>query len=88
MRQCLSTFLSIESKILTEVNPANIFVLGQLLGSSGTENLPIIHYIGSIGDLQGFSDILIRHEDTDTLGFEMSNDSLDVLKTMPSVVWW
>src|SRR3972149_4366238 len=71
-------YASVQPEVFAEVDCSDVLVLRELRGRSGAENLPIVHYIGSIGDLQSFSNVVIGHQDSDSAGFQMMDDLLDV----------
>src|SRR5437879_4213155 len=64
--------------MLSKINPLNFGIAAELPGSSRPENRPIVDDISAVRDLQGFSDVVVGHQDPDLLRFQVINDFLDL----------
>src|SRR5438876_11643073 len=64
--------------MLAKINPLNFRIAAEFLRGSGPENRPIVDNISAVSDLQGFSDIVIGHENPNLLGFQVINDFLNL----------
>jgi len=64
--------------MLSKINPLNFGIVPEFLWSAGPKNRSIVDDISAVSDLQGFSDVMIRNEDPDLLGFKVFNDFLDL----------
>src|SRR5438552_1829142 len=64
--------------MLSEINPLDLRVIAELFRSSRSENGSVIDNISAVSDLQGFSDIVVRDENPDALGFQMVDNSLNL----------
>src|SRR5947207_7263820 len=64
--------------MLAKINPLNFDIAAELLGRSRPENSSIVDDISAVRDLQGFSDIVVGHQDPDLLRFQVINDLLDL----------
>src|SRR3972149_10554912 len=71
-------YASVQPEVFAEVDSSDVLVLRELRGRSGAENLPVVHYIGSIGGFQSFSHVVIGDQDSDSAGSQVMNDLLDV----------
>src|SRR5574338_1512124 len=69
---------SVQPKISAQVDALYVLVGGQPVWRAALENRPIMHDISPVGDLQGFSYIVVRNEDPDAALLQMKNDLLDV----------
>src|SRR5688572_32304580 len=65
---------SVELEAFTEVNPANLFVGGQLARRSRSEHLALPENISAIGDFQGLSHVVIGDEHADPAGLQVGDD--------------
>src|SRR2546426_10555187 len=64
--------------MLPKINPLDLRVVSEFLGSSGPENRSIVDDISAICDLQGFSHIVVSHKNTNPFRFQMINDFLNL----------
>src|ERR1041385_7380106 len=63
--------------MLAKINPLYLGIAAEFFGSSRSKNRSIVDDISAVSDLQGFSHILNRYENTDLLRFQMVNDLLN-----------
>ena len=64
--------------MLPKINPLNLGIVPEFFWSAGPKNRSIVDDISAVSDLQGFSDVMVRDEDPDLLGFKVFNDFLDL----------
>ena len=64
--------------MLSEINPLDLCVITEFFRSAGSKNRSVVDDISAIRDLQGFSDIVIRDENPDLLGFQVIYDLLNL----------
>ena len=64
--------------MLAKINPLHFCIPAELLGRPRPENRSIVDNISAVSDLQGFSDIVIGHQNPDLLRFQMINDLLNL----------
>jgi hypothetical protein len=53
--------------MLSEINPLDLTVISKLLRSAGPKYRSIVDDISAVGDLQGFSDVVVRNKNPDLL---------------------
>jgi hypothetical protein len=53
--------------MLSEINPLDLTVISEFLRSAGPKYRSIVDDIGAVGDLQGFSDVVVSNQDPDLL---------------------
>src|SRR5437773_2270826 len=71
--------------MLPKINPLDLCVVSKLLGSSGSKNCSIVDDISAICDLQGFSDVMVGHEYTNALRFQVVYDPLNLITVIGSI---
>src|SRR5215510_7079949 len=64
--------------MLSEINPLYLSVVSEFFRSPRSKNRSVVDDISAVSDLQGFSDIVVRDEHPDLLGFQVINDFLDL----------
>ena len=64
--------------MLAKINPLNLSITTEFLWRSRSKNYSIVDDISAVRDLQGFSDIVVRHENPYLLGFQVINNFLDL----------
>ena len=69
----------LQLKVLTEVNTAYHLVVCQLLGGTCFEDFTLVEEVGTVGDGEGFIDIVVGDNNADILVFEGCHDALDIL---------
>ena len=64
--------------MLPKINPLNFGIVPEFTWSAGSKDRSIVDDISAVSDLQGFSDIVVRDQNADLLGFQMINEFLDL----------
>ena len=67
-----------QHKILAEINPSDLFVIGEFLGCSGLENVAFEKEVGAVGDAEGFVNVMVGDKNADVLFLEFGHDLLNV----------
>ncbi len=65
-------------KIFPQVDSTSFFTGDQFMGCSGEEDSALMHYIGSIGDLQGFPHIVVGDQDSVSLVLKFKYNLLNI----------
>ncbi len=58
---------SLQREPLAKIQPPDVFVLDQFIRLAGAEYLTFGHDVGSVGDAEGFADVVVGDEDADSL---------------------
>src|SRR5881392_3813396 len=80
VRSCAATTISRSAQIerFAQVNPPDLRICRETLGTSLSEDLPFFDDIGAIGDLQCFSHVMIGDQDPDPARAQLRNDALNL----------
>src|SRR5687767_11186707 len=70
--------MCVEPEGLSEVDPADLLVGGQLARSPGPEDFTFSENIGAVSDFQGLAHVVIGDQHADLARAEMGDDLLDV----------
>src|SRR5579884_2787361 len=68
--------LEFEREILTEVDPADLGIVAELLGAAGPEDPAIVDDIGAVRDGEGLADIVVRDENADAGVLQIEDNPL------------
>ena len=49
-----------------EIQPPDIIVLDQFVGLAAAEDLAFGHYVGAVGDAEGFADVVVGEKRADS----------------------
>ena len=73
------TWRRLERKSFAEVEAADFGVGDEVVRGAGAEDAAFGHYVGAVGDGEGFADVVVGDEDSDALLFEIEDDLADVV---------
>src|SRR5438093_13668154 len=68
----------VQSELGPQINPADLVVVGQSIGSAALKDDAAVDDIGAIGDAERLADIVIGDEDADARVPEVKDDFLNV----------
>src|SRR4051812_34047611 len=68
----------IQSELGPQINPPDFFVRGETRGRAALENHPAMHDVGTVGDAQGFADVVVSYEHSNAAVAEVKDDLLNV----------
>src|SRR5580765_7286115 len=72
------SIILVQPEFGAEVNPLHVFVGRQLGGRAAPEDRAVVHDVGTVGDLQSLTDVVVGHEHANPPVLEMYHNLLDV----------
>src|SRR4051812_41107183 len=68
----------VQSELSPEINPTDFFVRSETRRRAALENHAAVDDVGTVGDAQGFADVVVSYEHSDAAVAKMKNDLLNV----------
>ena len=70
-----------ENEVAAEVFLADIGVVGEVFGGTALKDRALVEEVGTVGDVEGFANVVVGDEDADVTLLEFEDDVLDVLNS-------